>query len=196
MDTQTTRRGFLANSAAAAVAAGTLAGAANVNAQEKTKMVTAKEVKKVLLAADPIALTLKDGIIAHLKEKGYEPIDIGSTAAKEVGYIDCAVNLSKALQAGQGDRGILFCGTGMGVSIIANRFKGVVASVAESVFAARMCRAINDANVLCLGSMIWGGWMANEAVDAFLKTEFTEGLPGFKDYLIDARAKVEAIRPT
>jgi ribose 5-phosphate isomerase B len=82
----------------------------------------------------------------------------------------------------------------MGVAVIANRFKGIVASVVESVFAAKMCRAINNANVLCLGSMIWGDWMAKEAVDAFLNTQFTDGLEPLADYLRDAEKKVSAIR--
>ena len=83
----------------------------------------------------------------------------------------------------------------MGMSVIANRFKGVVASVVESVFAARMCRTINNANTLCLGAMIWGDWMAKEAVDVFLETKFTQGLDGFADFLRDAEKKVDAIRP-
>ena len=194
MDTQTTRRTFLANSAAATVAFGALAGAVNVNAQEDKKMATDK-VKKILIAADPFAITLKDSVFVHLKEKGYEVVDMGATADKQIPYFESAVTVSKALQAGQGDRAILFCGTGMGMSVIANRFKGVTASVVESVFAARMCRAINDANVLCLGAMLWGEWMAKEAVDVFLATKFTEGMDFVKDFLIDARGKVEAIRP-
>jgi len=194
MSTQTTRRSFLANSATAAVAFGALAGAATANAQEEKKM-AADKVKKILIAADPFAVTLKDGIMAHLKGKGYEVVDMGATADKQIPYFESAVAVSKALQAGQGDRAILFCGTGMGMSVIANRFKGVTASVVESVWAARMCRAVNDANVLCLGSMVWGEWMAKEAVDVFLATGFTEGMDFVKDFLIDARAKVEAIRP-
>ena len=194
MNTQTTRRTFLANSATAAVTFGVLAGAATVNAQENKKM-AAEKVKKILIAADPFAVELKDGIVAHLKQKGYEVVDMGATKDKQIPYFESAVTVSKALQAGQGDRAILFCGTGMGMSVIANRFKGVTASVVESVFAARMCRAINDANVLCLGSMVWGEWMAKEAVDVFLATGFTEGMDFVKDFLIEARAKVEAIRP-
>ncbi|MCL1921661.1 MAG: RpiB/LacA/LacB family sugar-phosphate isomerase [Kiritimatiellaeota bacterium] len=194
MDTHTTRRTFLANSATAAAAFGALAGAGHASAQEGKKMAT-DNVKKILIAADPFALALKDGIVAHLKQKGFEVVDMGATAEKQIPYFESAVAVSKALQAGQGDRAILFCGTGMGMAVIANRFKGVTASVVESIFAARMCRAINDANALCLGSMVWAEWMAKEAVDVFLATGFTEGMDFVKDFLIDARAKVEAIRP-
>ena len=150
---------------------------------------------KIVLAADPFALTLKDAIIAHLQEKGHTVLDVGATQDKEIPYFDSAPIACNMLQSGEAEKAILFCGTGMGMSVIANRFKGVVASVVESVFAARMCRAVNNANALCLGAMIWGDWMAKEAVDAFLETTFTQGLDGFADFLRDAEKKVDAIRP-
>jgi len=151
--------------------------------------------KKILVAADPYAVTLKDAIVAHLKGKGYEISDFGSQQGKELPYFEGAVAVCKAMQAGQAERAILFCGTGMGMSIVANRFKGVTASVVESVYAARMCRSINNANVLCLGQMIWGSDMAKAAVDLFLSTRFTEGLEPIAGFLHDALNKVEAIRP-
>ncbi len=150
---------------------------------------------KIVIAADPFAVALKDAILAHLKEKGHDVVDVGATAGKEIPYYDSAPVASKMLQDGKVERAILLCGSGMGMSVIANRFKGVVASVVESVFAAKMCRSINNANALCLGSMIWGEWMAKEAVDVFLATKFTEGLEGIADFLKDAEKKVEAIRP-
>lgn len=152
-------------------------------------------MKKIVVAADPFAVGLKDAIVAHLKGKGYQISDVGATTTQEIPYYDGAVAACKAVQSGAAGRAILFCGTGMGMSIIANRFKGVTASVVESVFAAKMCRAINNANVLCLGQMLWGEWMAKEAVDVFLKTEFTEGLDGIAGFLKEAIKKVDAIRP-
>ena len=157
--------------------------------QEEPKMNTDKPI---LIAADPFAKTLKDAIVAHLNEKGYKVVDLGTP--DDLPYYEGAVAACRAIQSGKAERAILLCGTGMGMSVIANRFKGIVASVVESVFAAKMCRAINNANVLCLGSMIWGDWMANEAVDAFLNTQFTEGLEPLADYLRDAEKKVSAIR--
>ncbi len=151
---------------------------------------------KVIIAADPFALTLKRAVLGYLKEKGYETIDLGSTDEKAIPYFECGITASKALQAGKGDRAILMCGTGMGMAIVANRFKGVTAAVVESVFAAKMCRAINNANALCLGSMIWGDWMAKEAVEVFLATNLADGLPQFADFLKDAHQKVEAINPS
>jgi len=149
----------------------------------------------IVIAADPFAIALKDAIVAHLKEKGHAVIDVGATTDKDIPYYDGVIPACRMLQEKKADRAILFCGTGMGMSVIANRFSGVVASCVESVFATKMCRAVNDANALCLGSMIWGEWMAKEAVDAFLSTEFTEGLPQFTDFLKDALKKVEKIRP-
>ncbi|MCL2306089.1 MAG: RpiB/LacA/LacB family sugar-phosphate isomerase [Planctomycetaceae bacterium] len=146
---------------------------------------------KIVIAADPFANTLKEAIVKHLQENGYEITDVGENLDY---YTSCPI-ACKMLQEKKADRAILLCGTGMGMSVIANRFPGVVASCVESVFAARMCRAINDANALCMGAMIWGNFMACEAVDVFLTTGFTETLPQFADYLKDAKAKVEAIRP-
>ncbi len=150
---------------------------------------------KLIVAADPFAVALKNAIVAHLKEKGHEVADMGATEEKAIPYFESCVTVCKALQAGKGERAILFCGTGMGMAVIANRFKGITASVVESVFAARMCRSINNANVLCLGSMIWGEWMAKEAVDTFLTTNLADGLPQFADFLKDASCKVAAIDP-
>ena len=150
---------------------------------------------KIVLAADPFALGLKKSILAHLKEKGHEVIDLGATETDEIPYFESCQAACRALQAGEAERGILLCGTGMGMAVIANRFKGVRASVVESVFAAKMCRAINDANVLCLGAMIWGEWMANEAVDTFLTTQLADGLEPLADFLKQAAQTVEKIQP-
>jgi len=161
----------------------------------QSQTLTPTPAMKIVIAADPFALTLKDALVAHIKEKGHEVTDVGATHSKEISYYDSAPIACKVLQDGKAERAILLCGTGMGMSVIANRFKGVVASVVESVWAAGMCRTVNNANALCLGSMIWGEWMAKEAVDVFLSKKFTEGLPQFADFLKDAEKKVEAIRP-
>lgn len=151
---------------------------------------------KIVFAADPFALPLRKAIIAHLEKAGHEVIDYGASEENtEIQYYDSCVKACEALQRGEGERGILLCGTGMGMSVIANRFQGVRAAVVESVFAAKMCRAINDANVLCLGAMIWGDWMACEAVDVFLKTQLGDGLEGLKEFLQEAAKTVAKINP-
>ena len=149
----------------------------------------------ILVAADPFAVGLKNAVVKHLEERGFAVKDLGATDAnKDKPYFESAVEVCRALQKGDAKRAFLFCGTGMGMNMIANRFKGVRAAVVESVFAAKMCRAINDANVLCMGQMIWGDMMANAAADAFLDTKFTETLEPLATFLEDARKKVEAIR--
>ena len=150
---------------------------------------------KIIIAADPFALNLKKAIMAYLNEVGHEVMDVGATEETALPYYDGGVTACRALQSGKGERAILMCGTGMGMAIVANRFRGITAAVVESVFAARMCRAINNANVLCLGSMIWGEWMAKEAVAVFLQTNLSDGLPEFADFLKAACQKVEAIAP-
>jgi ribose 5-phosphate isomerase B len=149
----------------------------------------------IVVAADPFALSLKDAIVAHLKKKGHSVIDTGSMVDKEIPYYEAVIPACQMLQEKKADRAVLFCGTGMGMSILGNRFPGVTASCVESVFAAKMCRAINDANALCLGAMIWGEGMAKEAVDVFLNTKFTEGLPELAGFLKEAVQRVEKIRP-
>ena len=190
------RRMFLKSAAAGSALPLVFGEALHTLADENNSVTpTSVPAMKIVIAADPFALTLKDALIAHLKEKGHTVTDVGAAQNKEIPYYDSAPVACKMLQDGSAERAVLLCGTGMGMSIVANRFKGVVASVVESIFAARMCRAINNANVLCLGAMIWGDWMAKEAVDVFLETKFTQGLDGFADFLKDAEKKVDAIRP-
>ncbi len=151
---------------------------------------------KIVFAADPFALGLRKAIVDHLKQLGHEVIDFGASEEnKEIQYYESCVKACEALQRGEGERAILLCGTGMGMNVIANRFQGVRAAVVESVFAAKMCRAINDANALCLGAMIWGDWMACEAVDVFLKTKLGDGLEDLKSFLEQAAETVSKINP-
>ena len=95
----------------------------------------------ILVAADPFAVGLKNAVVKHLEERGFAVKDLGATDAnKDKPYFESAVDVCRALQRGEAKRAFLFCGTGMGMSMIANRFKGVRAAVVESVFAAKMCR--------------------------------------------------------
>lgn len=147
----------------------------------------------LVIAADPFALDIKDSVKTHLEEQGYTVIDAGSGDGKEVAYYDAAEAACKLIQAGKADRGILLCGTGMGMSIVANKFTGITASCVESVFAAKMARSINDSNVLTMGAMIVAEWMGKEMVDVWMNTKHTEGLEQFADFLKDAVKKVSCI---
>jgi len=162
-------------------------------AEESPKTAKKESTINIVVAADPFALDLKDSVIKHLTEACHKVTDVGATADKELAYYDGAAAACKVIQAGKADRGVLFCGTGMGMSIVANKFKGVTASCVESVYAAQMSRAINDSNVLTMGAMFIASWKANAMVDAWMKTKHTEGLEGFADFLKQAVKKVDAV---
>lgn len=178
------RRTFLqAGLGAAAVVA---TGIPRAEASEEHKM-------NIVIAADPFAVELKDAIKEHLEKKGHKVVDVGATKDKELPYYDCAPIAAKMLQSGEAERGILFCGTGAGMCIVANKFKGVTAVCVESVFSAKMARAINNSNVITLGAMIVAPWMAKVMVDAWMDTKHTEGLEDFAAFLKDACGKVNAL---
>ena len=120
----------------------------------------------LVAAADPFGEALKDSLVAHLRQKGYTVDDSGTSA-----YYDAAAAVAKRVQADGSVRGLLFCGTGMGVGMIANKFSGVRAATCENVPAARCSRAINDANVLCLGGKVTSPADANDIADAWLAQE-------------------------
>lgn len=120
-------------------------------------------------------LSLKEAIKEELVRTGYEVDDVGTLDADNpMPHSEVAAVASKKVQSGEADRAVLICGTGMGMALTAGKFKGVYAAVAESVFAARYCRLINDCNVLCLGAYILGQFMALEMVRTFLSTNFAE----------------------
>jgi ribose 5-phosphate isomerase B len=155
---------------------------------------TAEEhTMNIVIAADPFAVDLKDALKEHLEKKGYTVLDVGASKDKEMPFYDCAPAAAELLQSGKAERGILLCGTGAGMCIVANKFKGISAVCVESVFSARMARAINDSNVITMGAMIVAPWMAKEMVDVWLETKHTQGLDQFADFLKGACARVNAM---
>lgn len=146
---------------------------------------------KIAIGADPFAYDLKKTVERHLRERGAEVIDVDGYSGRP--YYDVAEAAAKSVASGGADRAVLFCGTGAGMAIAANKVCGIRAVCAESVFAAKKAGAINDANILSMGAMIVGGPMACEMVDAWLDTGFTEGLEQFKEFLETARSKVAEI---
>lgn len=131
---------------------------------------------KIIVGADPLGLELKEKIKKHLIESGHEVVDVGTQSInKPVLYIDAADLVAKRVQSGEAKFGIVICGTGVGVSIIANKHKGIYCVCAESQWIARESRIINNANVLALGGRIVGDGMANDIVDTFIATEWLEG---------------------
>ena len=132
-------------------------------------------LKKIALAADHAGFALKSQLRDALAAQGHETLDLGTNDEHSVDYPDFGRALGEAIAAGDAECGILVCGTGIGISIAANRVSGVRAAVCHDVTTARLARMHNDANVLAIGSRIIGSQVALDCVDAFLETEFEGG---------------------
>ena len=132
--------------------------------------------KKILaLACDHGGYELKNEIKALLDKKGVIYADFGCDSNASVNYPDYAHKLCKAIQDGECYRGILFCGTGIGMSIAANKFKGIRAALCSDLYSAKFTRLHNNSNVLCIGALVTGAGLAKEIADVFLATEFMGG---------------------
>jgi len=130
---------------------------------------------KIAIGADHGGYRLKACIIEHLREQGHQVQDFGTDGPGSVDYPDFARPVAKAVSAGEFERGILVCGTGIGVSIAANKVRGTRAALCGEAYSARMSRAHNDANVLCLGERVIGEGLALDIVDTWLETDFEGG---------------------
>ena len=152
-------------------------------------------MEKVLMGADPWGFELKNSVKEHLKKKGYEIIDIGMHSKDdEIDYYSVGATAAKKIQNGEVEKAILFCGTGMGVSIVANKFKGIYASVVESEFTAKMCRSVNNSNILTMGGMVVSPHKVIIAVDRWLETNFTDEFePKIAECLEDAVKELKKI---
>lgn len=131
----------------------------------------------IVIGSDHGGLALKDFLVGVLKKRGLPVEDIGTHTAESVDYPTYAheVAAKVAAGAGSGVLGILVCGTGLGMSMTANRVPGVRAAVCTDEYMARMARAHNNANVLCLGERVIGPGLAESILDVFLNTEFEGG---------------------
>lgn len=129
----------------------------------------------IALGSDHGGLNLKNAIKKYLESKNIEYIDFGTDSEQSCDYVDFAEKVSVSVQSGESEKGILVCGTGIGMSLAANKFKGIRAAVCGDYFSAKFTRAHNDANVLCLGQRVTGEGLALELVEVFLNTEFEGG---------------------
>ena len=126
---------------------------------------------RIAIGCDPNAQKEKEEIIAYIEKRGYgEVTDFGS---EDVIYAHVAIDVGEAIAAGKYDRGILICGTGIGISITANKFKGIRAALCTDRFSAEATRLHNDANVLAMGGRVVGAGLALKIVDTFLNTPFS-----------------------
>ncbi len=130
---------------------------------------------RIAVASDHAGYALKAALVAHLRARGHDVADLGPGDTSSVDYPAYAVPLSEAVAAGSYDRGFLVCGSGVGMSIAANKVAGVRAVLASDEWTARMARAHNDANVLCLGERATGAGLALAIADAFVAARFEGG---------------------
>ena len=130
---------------------------------------------KIVLGCDHAGFNIKDAVIAHLQEQGHEIVEVGTFSADSCHYPIFAHAACEKILDGTCKLGILICGTGIGMSIAANKHDGIRAACCSDVFSARLTREHNDANVLCFGERVVGLGLALDLVDAFVSAEYANG---------------------
>ncbi|RAU22508.1 ribose 5-phosphate isomerase B [Paramagnetospirillum kuznetsovii] len=131
--------------------------------------------KTIAIASDHGGVELKAQLAKALADWGWGVLDLGTDGPASVDYPDYAAKVAEALKAGKAARAVLLCGTGIGISIAANRFRHLRAALVHDAFGARMCRQHNDANVLVMGGRTIGPEVARDCLKIFLETEFEGG---------------------
>ena len=129
----------------------------------------------IAIGCDHGGFELKNHVIKYLQDKGYQVKDYGTYSEESVDYPDCAKPVCEAVISGEAENGILFCGTGIGISIAANKYKGIRAALCSDVYSAKMTKQHNNANIICMGGRVIGRELAFMIVDAWLETEFEGG---------------------
>ncbi|AGA59893.1 ribose 5-phosphate isomerase B [Thermobacillus composti KWC4] len=130
---------------------------------------------KIAIGADHAGYRLKDEIVPLLKELGHEVEDFGCDCSQSVDYPDYAIPVCERVVKGEADRGILICGTGIGMSIAANKVPGIRCALVHDLFSAKATREHNDSNVLAMGERVIGPGLAQEIVRVWLETPFSQG---------------------
>ena len=132
-------------------------------------------MKKIALASDHGGFDLKESVIAHLLNTGWEVDDLGPHSGDSVDYPDYGIKLAEAVAEKKVERGIVICGTGIGMSIVVNRYPGIRGTLCSDVFTAKLCREHNDSNILIMGGRVIGKGLAAEIVNTWLNTPFEGG---------------------
>lgn len=130
---------------------------------------------KIGLGSDHGGLKLKEEVKKHLSERGIEFVDYGTDSEESVDYPDYGKKVGEAVVSGECDKGIVICGTGIGISIAANKVKGVICALCGDTFSAKMAREHNNSNMLALGERVLGVGLALEILDTWLDSEFVGG---------------------
>ncbi|MFL2697014.1 MAG: ribose 5-phosphate isomerase B [Acidimicrobiales bacterium] len=129
----------------------------------------------IAAGCDHGGFSLKIVLIEHLIESGHEVLDLGTDSNERVDYPDFAEAVAKSVASGEAEFGLLVCGSGIGVCMVANKISGIRAATIHDVTSAHLSREHNDANIICLGERLIGTEVAKEALDVFLASEFQEG---------------------
>jgi len=140
---------------------------------------------KLYIACDHAAIGMKNEITAYLREKSYDVEDLGINEGEKIDYPVAAEKVAKKVVADSGSKGILICGTGIGMSIAANKVKGIRAAAVSEVYSAKLTRIHNDTNVLCCGARVIGIETAKMIVDSYLEAEFEGGRHAARVALIE-----------
>lgn len=134
-----------------------------------------RKINKFAIASDHAGYELKESLKRSLKEEGIELMDLGPQNSDSVDYPDYGIKLAKAVAEDDGVNGIVICGTGIGMSIVVNRFPGIRGTLCSDVYTAKLCREHNDSNILILGGRVVGKGLALEIVKTWLSTPFEGG---------------------
>ena len=129
----------------------------------------------IAIASDHGGFSLKVDIVSFLNELGYEVNDMGPKNQNSVDYPDYGIRIAQAVTTNSGTRGIVICGTGVGMSIIVNRFPGIRGTLCSDLYTAKLCREHNDSNILIMGGRVVGHGLAREIVKVWLSTPFDGG---------------------
>jgi ribose 5-phosphate isomerase B len=141
---------------------------------------------KVAVASDHAGLELKEHAKAFLSKLGHEVVDMGTHSEESVDYPDFAQSACRKLLGGEAERAVLVCGSGIGMSMAANRFRGIRAALCSDLYSARYSRLHNDSNVLCLPGRLMGKGLAEEVLKIWMSTEFEGGRHGRRVNKLDA----------
>lgn len=134
-----------------------------------------RKINKFAIASDHAGYDLKESLKRSLKEEGIDLLDLGPQNSDSVDYPDYGIKLAKAVAEDDGMNGIVICGTGIGMSIVVNRFPGIRGTLCSDVYTAKLCREHNDSNILILGGRVVGQGLALEIVKTWLSTSFEGG---------------------
>jgi ribose 5-phosphate isomerase B len=127
----------------------------------------------ISLGSDHCGHELKNSLLPMLEKLGYNYIDLGCYSTEPVDFPDIARKVCDSVRAGKDNRGIMFCGTGVGAAIAANKIPNIRAAVCHDIYSAHQCVEHDDVNVLCIGAKIVGSWLAEDLIKTFLKSSFS-----------------------